>query len=140
MNLGRYAQACNEFESELLEYLTKKDVSELREDCAALGRQPFLDWMTSQLKIIHSFVAATPSQRQKRKYWDDPVLRRRLVLAGIWYLRCAYRLLDGIDQYHLAPGGSYRETAARAGKAYTEIYYKLSRLWPFGGQDPFEYD
>ena len=137
MGLDLYATACNEFLWELKESLTKEDVDELRAGCAALGWEKWCRWANKNLPIICDYVESTPSQRLKKKAWRDPSTRRALVLAAIQYLYGAKYLLETLGEHNIAPGKSYRYTAALAGFAYLQIFSKDIPRWPFPGKDPF---
>ncbi len=137
MSLDLYAAACNEFLSELEGSLTKEDVDELRADCAALGWEKWCQWANKNLSIICDYVESTPSQRLKKKAWRDPSTRRALVLAAIQYLYRAKYLLEALSEHNIAPGKSYRYTAALAGFVHLQICSKDIPRWPFPGADPF---
>jgi hypothetical protein len=138
VDFNRYAQECGKFVSELRESLTVADVNELRKDCAHLGVDGWDQWFFENLHQISAFVAATSSERETRNVWQDPVLKRHLVLASIQQLTRACNLLEGIHRYGLSPGLSYRKMAAKAADAYLEIFLKQPASdWPFDGPDPF---
>lgn len=138
MTLYTYTSKCTEFAEELADALTIADIDALRADCAAIGLRGWYGWLNSSAQTVSAFVASTPSQRRKKKAWQDQPLRRRLVLGAIWYVNCGHRLLDMIDEYRLEPGGSYRDTAARAGDAYVELVYNRIPDWPFDDPNPFD--
>jgi hypothetical protein len=137
MSLALYAAKCDDILQELLESLSDADIEALRTDCATLGVDGLKHWGGDNLELIEQYVRATPSQRNRKKEWQKPVLRRRLVLTGIHYVTFAKKLLAGIDEYMLYPGLSYRDTAANAGRAFHSIFQGGVDPWPFSGDDPF---
>jgi hypothetical protein len=138
MSLSDYAEACKEFVSELKESLTKEDVNGLRSECATVGIQGVLDWMSNNMPMIEKYVGWTPLQRARSRGGRDPELKRMLVLGSIWCLERGAALLEQIDQQSLSPGGSYRDMAVRAGRAYIQTFYVPRRVWPFKDPDPFK--
>jgi len=86
---------------------------------------------------IAEFLAATPRQRHKLRKWNDPALRRQLVLAAIHMCECAEEVLGAADW--LQPGSSYRKTAAAAALRYWKILaVGVQNLWPFDDEpSPF---
>lgn len=133
----KYAGTCNEFEQELKRSLNREDIMALRNDCAEMGLYGWFEWVREKDNIIASFVEAPPSAR-KKKAWQVEPLRRRLVLAAIQYVIRGRDLLNGIDDLVLYHGCSYREMAAKAGRAHLDIFYCISSVWPFEKPSPFE--
>jgi len=104
-----------------------------------LGKVGWSDWSSQHLKETLAFVAATPSKRHGLKKWREPLLKRRLVLAGLEHLNHAHNLLTGIESHWLFEGNSYREMASKAAFAYLDIFYvKKVSEWPFDDPDPFQ--
>lgn len=137
MTLTTYAGRCTEYVQELSQSLSKDDIDGLQSDCAALGGDRWDEWAAANVRIISEYVSSSPSQRAKRKVWQDQILRRRLVLAAVQHLYRARNLLRVLDDYRLAPGCSYREMAALAGNAYLDICSQEVPDWPFPGDNPF---
>ena len=139
MSLQKYATACIGFESELKESLTKEDIAALRKDCAAMGIHDWCRWGYKYRQIISAFLSSTPSQRKNKKAWQDPAVKRLLVLAALYEAKRAYHLLEGLVQHehYLAPGYSYREMSVNASQAYRDIFYRKVPNWPFDSPDPF---
>jgi hypothetical protein len=137
MGFDLYAIACNEFLSELKESLTKEDVDVLRTDCAAVGWKKWCQWTGKNLSIIRDYAQLTPSQRLKKKLWQDPVIKRALVLASIQYLHGAKHLLESLSEHNIVPGKSYRHTVGLAGYVYLECFSRDIPRWPFDGPNPF---
>ena len=137
MGLENYADACKEFVWELKASLTKEDVEELRSDCISLGWQKWNQWLGKNYQEIVSYIAATPSQRQRKKSWQQDQHRRRLVLGAISLVSGAHLFLENIVEYDLQPGQSYREMAGKATLAYIYTVYSDLPRWPFDGPDPF---
>jgi hypothetical protein len=137
MSLDLYVSACNEFLWELKKSLTKEDVDELRPDCAGLGLKGWRRWTEENMDSICDYVQSTPSHRSSKKAWRDPSTRRRLVLAAIQHVYRARHLIEAVAEHNIAPGKSYRYTAALAGSVYLEVFSKDIPRWPFPGEDPF---
>jgi hypothetical protein len=134
----QYARECEGLVSELRAALSANDLKELRKDCAALGLKAWDQWFFDHLSVVSSFIAASPADREKRKEWQEPVLRHRLLLAGIQQLTRACNLLDGLHRHGLVSGQSHRQMAARAADAYVDIFLKQPASdWPFDEPDPF---
>jgi hypothetical protein len=137
MSLALYAANCEGLVQELVKSLDDADIAALRQDCAALGFEGMKRWSGNNLNLVEKYVRATPSQRKKKKEWRDPVLRGRLVLSSIQYISLARNFLEGIEEHMIWPGGSYRDMAAAAGKAFYSIFWKGVDAWPFPGENPF---
>ena len=137
ISFDKYAGACNEFEWELKQCLTREDINALRNDCFQMGFYKWCAWVRENDDIIGKFVEASPSAR-KKKAWQKSPLRLRLVLAAIQYVTTARDLLRGIDDMALYYGYSYREMAAKAARAYRDIFYCATPFWPFEAPSPFE--
>jgi hypothetical protein len=135
----KYVQECERLVAELKESLGSAEVDALREDCKALGLRGWDEWFFDNLGVISAFIAATPSQRERRREWQASVLRRRLVLASIQQLIRACNLLGGIHRHGLSPGQSYQQMASKAADAYLDIFLKQPASdWPFDEPNPFE--
>ena len=138
MSLYKYVQECEKLVLELKDTLTPADIDALRKDCRILGLAGWDKWFFDHLAVISAFVAATPSEREKRKEWQDPVQKRRLVLASIQQMIRACTLLEGIHRHGLRPGQSYRHMVSKAAEAYMDIFMRQAASdWPFEDPDPF---
>ena len=137
MSLSNYAAACSRLACELKADFTREDIDELRSDCVSLREDGWILWKLENTDTISAYVSASPSERLRKKAWQDPQSRRRLVLASIQHVLGARALLSGILDYKLEPGKGYRETAALAGKAYLQIFLEDIPAWPFPGDNPF---
>ena len=134
----KYVQECERLAEELKESLSSADIDELRKACKALGLRGWDDWFFDNLGVISAFMAAAPSEREKRREWQESILKRRLVLASIQQLTRASNLLAGIHSHGLSPGQSYRQMASKAADAYLDIFLKQPASdWPFDELDPF---
>lgn len=136
MGIGNYAAASSGFVQELAESLTSEDVRALASDVGGIGLRSWLQWQADHEDAVFDYVESTPGQREKKKAWRDPVLRRRLVLAAACHCQAAHALLAFLrDHAHdLSPGGSYRGTTALAGTLYLELMGSEVPDWPA----PFE--
>jgi len=137
MSLRKYAAACSGFVSELKGGLTKEDVDGLREDLKAMGARNWIVWGIRNEQHVYLFVSATPKERARRKEWQDPVAKRRLTLAAIWWCWNAESLLRILDEAFLQPGISYRDMAAEAGRTLEKLKAVKNLRWPFEGDNPF---
>ena len=138
MSFFRYVKECEQLVLELKGSLTPADVEELRKDCRALGLRGWDDWFFENLDAISAFMTATTSERDRTKAWQNPLQKRRLVLAGIQQLTRACNLLEGVHKHGLGPGQSSKKIASKAARAYLDIFLKQPASdWPFDGPDPF---
>ena len=123
MSLRNYIGACATLAAELADSLSEKDVDDLRANLNEMTRIEWLTWVGEHHKIVAWFLAATPSQRKKRKEWNEPSLRRFLVLAAIQMCERAEAVLEAANS--LQPGASYRNTTADA----VILYWKILSYW-----------
>jgi hypothetical protein len=137
MGLENYVVACNEFLLELKKSLTREDVDEPRTDCAGLGLVGWDQWEKKNFEEVAFYVLATPSERKKKKAWQENRHRRRLVLAAIHHVYRARAILNSLLEYDLQPGSTYREMASRGALAYLYAAFSDIPRWPFSGKDPF---
>lgn len=138
MNFYKYVQSCEKLVLELKDALTPADIDELRKDCRILGLAGWDRWFFDHLAPISAFLAATPSEREKLEGWQNPVQKRRLVLASLQQLIRGCNLLEGIHIHGIGPGQSYRHMASKAAEAYMDIFMKQPASdWPFDDPDPF---
>lgn len=136
MGLDNYALASSAHLIELVQSLTNEDVRALASDLSALGEQNWLRWQIEHESEIQDYVSATPSTRERKKKWNEPTLRRKLVLCSIIHCQAAHALLRFLSQYEgaLPPGGSYRGTTALAGSLFFQIWDTEIQDWP----EPFD--
>lgn len=132
MGIGNYASASMSAVQELAAALTTEDVRALASELAKEGIKAWVDWQVDHESEIQDYVAATPSQRQKKKRWNDPALRPRLVLAALTHCLAAAELLGFLHahEFELLPGGPYRDTTALAGSLYWKIMHSDVPHWP----------
>ncbi|WP_413206754.1 hypothetical protein [Rhodospirillum sp. A1_3_36] len=137
MSLANYAHACRTLAQELVESLSSEQVEDLRASLEGVTHKEWTEWMRKYAPQISAFVAATPSQRQRKKAWKDPVLRAQLSLAGYHHLLQGQHILDAVDRHGLYPGGSYRMMGSLAGDAYWDILGAGDvPFWPLPGKNP----
>src|ERR1039458_8922241 len=74
------ANADNEAE-ELRDSLSEDDIEHLRADLEQLGFDAWLDWAEKNRDEANDYLRATPKQRERKKKWQEPALRRRLILC-----------------------------------------------------------
>ena len=131
MNIRKYAATSIDNATEIAQLLTDEEVITLAGEVGAMGLATWTEWQLDHDAMIFDFVSSTPAQRKKRKEWNDPVLLRKLVLAGVVYCLSAHELLDFLaGQELLLRGLSYRDTTALADRAYNEIRYTQVPDWP----------
>ncbi|KDB09484.1 hypothetical protein LIG30_1456 [Burkholderia sp. lig30] len=144
MGLGQYASASIRLATELENSLTKEEIASLARDLRRAGLQIWLDWREKNADAIEAFVAATPSERNRRKAWADEEIRRLLTLAAIIHCRQAHAVLDALvlNAPVLEPGAPYRDTTSVAGSIFRELLRMRIPQWPTAFADiepsPFE--
>ncbi len=137
MSLAAYASQCSGFEAELAESLSEADLDALRSDCKTLGLRGWVQWFVDHDEMIFDFVEATPSARRKKKAWQEPFLRRRLILAATYNVRIAGAMLRSADLLAVQVGVSYREMARIAGHECLDLVPEILARWPFEAPNPF---
>lgn len=132
MGIGNYAAASSGFARELAASLTNEDVLSLAEDVGGIGLHAWVQWQVEHEDATSDYVAATPAQREKKKAWREPVLRRRLVLAAMTHCLAAHELQAFLrdHEHDLSPGGTYRDTTATAGRLYWTLMGSEIPHWP----------
>lgn len=138
MRLDRYAHMCGAIASELAESLTTEDVTRLKADLDGETAYAWMAWRTQNEQRVAAFVAASPSERQRRKAWRQD--RLRLTLAAIQHSLEGHAVLDAVEREALEPGDPYRKVASRAGLAYSRIFGADIPDWPFDNDSPFAPD
>ena len=138
MSLNKYASKCREFERELRQCLTNENIDALRKHCAEVGKNDWVAWVYNNQQTISAFLASTPSQRRKKKAWQDPKVKSHLVLAALFQLGYAQHMLEALVQHPLSPGSSYRDMVLRAVDLYEEVVSRELEFWPFDHPNPFE--
>lgn len=137
VDMRKYLEAAHGLVDELEAMLQSDDEQALWADVHQLGSQAWIEWAATHEDDVLAFVRATSSQRAKRRAWQDPILKRRLVLAAIRHIQYGAILLKVLENPCLSPGCSYRDTAAEAGLTYWDICLQDPPLWPLSGQSPF---
>jgi hypothetical protein len=139
MWIDRYeAEAFRHYE-ELRDSLTPKEVDELRTLCSTVELSELHRWSASNWLSVCEYVAATPSQRKRKKAWQDPEVKPLLVWAACRHAKRGCALLQGLMQSMVLSmrGAGYRKMTAEAGRAYFEVLSQDVPDWPFPGPDPF---
>jgi len=122
MSLHRYAQECSGLIEELRDSLSAEDWSLLREQVIADGLISFLDWQLGEgLDEIERYLSSTPSERKRRKAWQEPKTRRMLTLGAMFLAHQGQSLLRALSDRTPIEGLSYRQGAATAGKLLLEM-------------------
>lgn len=124
-----YTSAAFQLAEELRELLSEEDIELLAEDLKGLAWSGWLEWEATHRDEAISFVGANPSQRDKKKKWQEPVLRRRLVLSAYQLARLGGEVLGACGG--LGQAGSWRDNASSAAWAYTHIASRQRWVWPF---------
>lgn len=140
MGLNSYASASLRLSTELEQLMSKDEIDSLFSELKTFGEKAWIKWQLSNSQTIIEFVAATPAQRVRKKEWNKPKLRGKLILASIIHCQAAYKLLSFLTQNEpwLKPGGGYRDMAARAGDLYWSLLDTDVPNWPeVLGKSPF---
>ena len=130
-----YAGRASVIGEELLHLLLENEVQQLRDDLIQMGVDEWRRWDCRHEAEANDFLQSTPAQRAKKKKWQEPVFRRRLILSAYRQARLGAAMLD--ESTYLQPGGSYRDTTAAAAMAAFKVLREFSWRWPFGGPPPF---
>lgn len=132
MGLSNYVSASSGHARELADSLTEEEITALAHTLRACGLHEWQTWCADRLHQIHDYVAATPSQRSRKKAWQDPQLRPLLVLAAITHCQRAHALLEALieNETILSVGGSYRDTTAHAGTVQNQLENMCIPEWP----------
>ncbi|MDG4475405.1 hypothetical protein [Thiovibrio frasassiensis] len=139
MSFHKYAGACTELSKELLKSLTPEDVDELRTELASLGRREFASWYFRHTEEVKKYVQATPSQRIRRKAWQDSKFRLLLTGSALVYLRAAQSVLSNAATCEdlISHGVGYRDLASQTGDQFRALMSEGFHWWPLPGDSPF---
>ncbi|MBI9081727.1 MAG: hypothetical protein JEY79_18550 [Pseudodesulfovibrio sp.] len=140
MWIDKYAsEALNHYE-ELRSSLTDEEIVRFRENCAKAGVSAMHQWFLKNWRLACEYLAATPSQRKKKKAWQDPESKPLLVWAACIYAKQGHALLQGLTNSGLlgCEGIGYRAMTSEAGNIYLAVLSPEVSDWPFPGQNPFE--
>lgn len=139
MSIASYASNCRSLIYELKESLSEDDIYALQLDVSGLGVNSWFDFLRNTSETIKDFQHATPAKRDRLKKFQEPVLKRRLVLASIQRLIGAHELLCCMmNQYY--EGKSYRDAAALAADDYRSLASVLPYTrWPFDCDPPHRF-
>lgn len=133
--MHRYASQCGELAQELVDSLSEQEVELLKSRLEGASKHDWKTWKLTYQADIAGYVAATPSQRQRKKRWQ--ACRLELTLAAFQHCIEAQILLDQVDEHFLMPGGPYRAMASKAGVAYRKVAGVEATSWPWPGDTPF---
>lgn len=125
--------AANEAEV-LRSSLSEDDREQLRADLEQLGFDAWITWAFDNEDEANKYLRATEKQRQQRKKWQEPVLRRRLTLSAYHQARLAAAMLEAAEV--IGPGGGYRDTTALAASQFYRVFSAGAWRWPFCEPDP----
>lgn len=132
--MSSYASNADHHAEELRESLSVDDIEHLRADLEQLAADGWLDWAEQNRDEANDYLRATEKQRAKKKKWQEPVLRRRLVLIAYHQARLAASMIDAASS--LGPGGGYRDTTALAASLAFRVMRDGDWRWPFLDVDP----
>jgi hypothetical protein len=139
MSLAHYERACVELAGELRASLTDNDIQWIHERLTGHSVIEWMRWKRDHFELIINFVADTPSERKKKKKYQED--QRFLAMAALQHLKQGEALLEVINTHPLRAGGSYRQMAAIAGNAYQQLIDADIPYWPFDGiKSPFKDD
>ena len=137
--LGNYVSAASGLAEELRASLNEQEVSALHRALSGKLVIAWIKWRNENSSLVSEYVAATPSERSKKKKFKEH--RLYLSMAGIQHCLEAHALLSVVTNSWLVPGGSYRGMAADAGEAYNRLYEFNIPFWPFEQHEsPFSND
>ena len=138
MWIDGYQQAARGHVRELIDYLSSAETDALREQCRNLGEKGWIKWFDENRAEVIAYVRATPSQRKRKKAWQDPDKKGLLVLSAILHASRARSLLDGLANRLFDSGQSYRDMTALSGEVYLDVLLRDIPDWPFPDPNPFE--
>jgi hypothetical protein len=104
-------------------------VAALNQDIRAMGEIEWYRWYQNNETEIRDFLRATPGQREKKKKWQEPVLKARLIFAAWHQARCAVEVVKAAER--LQPGHGYRDITVEAARFAEKIYFEGFWAWPF---------
>ena len=131
----KYAAKAKALAKETVGDLTDKQVTSLQSELSEMGLLAWRQWRESHSQDIYEYMAATPSQRQKKKSWQYK--QAKLAFAAYWDYQFASQFLSALDDPGLQPGGSYRQVAADAAQVYQTLRKNSLDAWPFSLPYPF---
>jgi len=122
--------------NELRQSLREDEISALRADVDELKQGGWVDFFQAREEDISLFLRSTPSQRSKRKAFQEPRLKRLLILAAAQRLKAAVVLADKMMNIHFV-GMPYRAAACDAADHYFDLFYEYPfYYWPFDSIPP----
>jgi hypothetical protein len=130
-----YAGHASTIGEELLHLLPEEEVQRLHDDLIEMGADQWRRWDCRHETEANDFLRSSPGQRAKKKKWQDPVFRRRLILSAYRQTRLAAAMLE--ESTYLQPIASYRDATAAAALAALQVLREFRWRWPFGGAPPF---
>lgn len=141
MGLDNYILEAEDLAGELRESLQEAEIEALHQRLSGWAIKDWINWRMGNQSLVSEFVAATPSERDRKKRFREH--RLYLTMAGIQHCLEAHALLSVISDSCLEPGESYRSMTARAGNAHTRLLLEFEvPYWPFDDyvESPFEDD
>lgn len=139
MDLGNYVTESFYLAEELKQLPTPRELEALHKALMGKSVHAWLDWRSDNAELVSEFVAATPSERAKRKKFQEA--RLFLIMAGVQHCLEGHALLKTVSNAYLVPGGSYRGMTATAGDAYDRLLAVDIPYWPFDDMEtPFKDD
>lgn len=129
-----YASQAGNHAEELRESLSPDDEEHLREDLDELGIEGWLAWADKARDEANDYLRATVKQRTQKKKWQEPTLRRRLVLIAYHQARLASSLIYAASS--LGPGREDRGNTAYAATLAFQVMKDGDWRWPFPSDPP----
>lgn len=136
MSYHHYAQAAQNHVFELFRSITLGEIDHLSELLESLGEQKWRDWRVQNFQEILSYLRATPSERKKKRRWQNPDISVLLKYNAYREASRAYSLLYAIGVHYLPASGPYRDMTAAAADAYYEVLLQRFPDWPFDRTPP----
>ena len=143
MSNDKFAGECEGVAEDLADSLTDHQVKRLHKLLSQANRAGWAVWRQENREMIARFVAATPSQRNKRVGWNKPAeTKLYLCLAGYQHCMEGAKILKASEKLSFRPRSSYRDIAQQAGSVYQKLLDEPAEEWPYyhSYPNPFQED
>jgi len=138
MSLSNYINATVEIAHELTESLSKQDVNIVWYSIKAHGKDEWIAWLNAHEKDAIQYLRATPSQRARKKAWNQEAIRPFLIVAAILHAQRAVGLMEFAEALHRQIGESHRTVAGEAAESAASFLADCSSLWIWEGKAPWD--
>ncbi|OGV75503.1 MAG: hypothetical protein A3K18_13535 [Lentisphaerae bacterium RIFOXYA12_64_32] len=130
MDLGMAAHEAGLLAEELQEGMSDAEVQKLWEELRGTTRSAWFAYVRGDRNVAE-FAVATPSERKKKKAWQDPAVQRSLRAAAVVRLQYAAQMLESLDVCRPCSSSSYRGAIRGAASAWQDASEMALPLWPF---------